>query len=216
MGFEYEKTYDYNDYYVPTCRQVKTQDFLLYCEMILNMWEGVLKENLTIQKLREIMLDVIQTIVYDLGELNHEARRLSDGKVLVVQKDAAVTAVADIVTPDLADALVEYNHHLLKGNIEAKKVILKKLADALEPRRAELKAINKTVESDFFYMVNTMNVRHNNCDPKDPGKYVQKFAVLTPGEQEKWYDDIYQQGLVAYMLLEQEKREARISAYKQS
>ena len=54
-----------------------------------------------------------------------------------------------------------------------------------------LKGINKTIESDFFYMVNSMNVRHNNCGAADKKKYNAKFVTLTSQEQEDWYDEIY-------------------------
>lgn len=59
-----------------------------------------------------------------------------------------------------------------------------------------------------------MNVRHNNCDASDSGKYNAKFAVLTDVKKEEWYDEIYQEGLVAFLLLEQVNREKRISAFK--
>lgn len=77
-----------------------------------------------------------------------------------------------------------------------------------------LKGINKTIESDFFYMVNSMNVRHNNCGAADKKKYNAKFATLTSQEQEDWYDEIYQEGLMAFLMLEQANREKRIAAFK--
>lgn len=77
-----------------------------------------------------------------------------------------------------------------------------------------LKGINKTIESDFFYMVNSMNVRHNNCGAADKKQYNAKFATLTSQEQEDWYDEIYQEGLMAFLMLEQANREKRIAAFK--
>ena len=105
---------------------------------------------------------------------------------------------------------------MLKGDIEAKKAILKRIADALEPKRSDLKNANKTIESDFFYMVNNMNIRHNNCDPTDTKKYNAKFAALSVNEQEEWYDEIYQEGLMAFLCLEQVDRNMRIAEFKQS
>ncbi len=96
-----------------------------------------------------------------------------------MQKDAGVTAVADIVEPALEDAIVEYNHYLLKGEIEKKKSILKRIADALEPKRSELDQINKSFTSDLFFMVNNMNIRHNNCDKTDIKTYNSAFASLS-------------------------------------
>ena len=62
-------------------------------------------------------------------------------------------------------------------------------------------------------MVNSMNVRHNNCDAADKKKYNAKFVTLTSQEQEDWYDEIYQ-GLMAFLMLEQANREKRIAAFK--
>lgn len=61
-----------------------------------------------------------------------------DDRIIIVQKDASVISVADIVESTLADTIVEYNHFLLNGDIEKKKSILKTIADALEPKRREL------------------------------------------------------------------------------
>lgn len=77
-----------------------------------------------------------------------------------------------------------------------------------------LKGINKTIESDFFYMVNSMNVRNNNCDADDKKKYNAKFVTLTSQEQEDRYDEIYQECLMAFLMLEQANREKRIAAFK--
>lgn len=63
-------------------------------------------------------------------------------------------------------------------------------------------------------MVNSMNVRHNNCDAADKKKYNAKFATLTSQEQEDWYDEIYQECLMAFLMLEQANREKRIAAFK--
>ena len=63
-------------------------------------------------------------------------------------------------------------------------------------------------------MVNSMNVRHNNCDASDKKKYNAKFVTLTSQEQEDWYDEIYQEGLMAFLMLEQANREKRIAAFK--
>ena len=42
------------------------------------------------------------------------------------------------------------------------------------------------------------------------------IASLSPKEQEEWYDEIYQEGLMAFLSLEQVKRNERIADFKQS
>ena len=196
LGFKTEKILKGYTVAWKATGEVKSVDtFILYCEMIINMIFGVIEPDL--QSHYRKCINAVQSLIdYDLEQINHYIYRTEDGKYLVVQKDAAASAVADIVAPELADAIIEYNHHLLKGDLKSKKLILKQIADALEPRRAEL------------------NVRHNNCDVSDPSKYNEKFANLTDREKEEWYDEIYQKGLMAYLSLEQVDREKKILDFK--
>ena len=206
LGFTYDDDYITSVEKIPTAKITSVDTFLLYCEMMLNMFNSILFPYASSSLYRKVQ-SVIDTIMYDLEKLNHEMKSLDNDRIIIVQKDASVTAVADIVEPVLADAIVEYNHHLLKGNIEKKKEILRKIADALEPKRSELEQINKSFTSDLFYLVNNMNIRHNNCDNPT-------FASLSDEEVEVWYDDIFQQELMAFLLLEQKERNARIDAFK--
>ena len=211
MGFMYSESR--NGIKVPKAVVKNMDDFILYCEMIWNMIVGVIGEQMQYD-LSDSARKVLAIIRYDLEKINHYVYATEDNQYLIVQKDAAASAVADIVTPELADSIIEYNHHLLKGKLKDKQLILKMIADALEPKRNELKAISRTIESDFFYMVNKMNVRHNNCDASDSGRYEPKFAALTPEKKEEWYDEIYQEGLMAFLLLEQVEREKKILDFK--
>ena len=79
---------------------------------------------------------------------------------------------------------------------------------ALEPRRNELSSIAKQETDDFFFMVNNMNVRHNNCDSSDLKKYNKSFALLAPRDKE------YEQGLALYVSLDQKTRSDEIKSFK--
>ena len=61
-----------------------------------------------------------------------------------------------------------------------------------------------------------MNIRHNNLDPADKVKYNPVFASYKPAEQEEWYDLIYEQALMLFMLLKQQDRNRKIDTYKQA
>lgn len=214
IGFSYLRDQKNRYLCIPTSTINGIDDFLLYCEMILNLCISIMADYGSSYN-HERVITIIDTMIYDLEKINHEIHKDEKGRVIIVQKNAATTAVVDIVETDLGDAIIEYNHHLLKGDIEAKKTILKKIADALEPKREALKNADKTIEKDFFYMVNNMNVRHNNCDPADAKNYNEKFASLSSEKQEEWYDEIYQEGLMAFLCLEQVERKAKIDAFKQ-
>lgn len=213
LGFEYFKDPNYRLSFVPNGKIKGIGDFLVYCEMILNLINNLTNANMFTEN-KKLCKAIVDTIIFDVEKIGYEIVD-KDGKILIVQKDVAATAVADIVEPDLGDSIIQYNHHLLKGNIETKKAILKKIADALEPKRKLLKTANKTLEDDFFYMVNNMNVRHNNCEPSDEKRYREKFAKLSIQEKEKWYDEIYQEGLMAFLTLQQCERERRIADFKE-
>lgn len=99
--------------------------------------------------------------------------------MIIEQKDVAVTEVVDIVAPSLADSILEYNHCVIRGNIEEKKAILLKIINSLEPKLPELKRINGRLFSDYSYLINNMNLWHNNCDSNDEKKYDEKFSKLS-------------------------------------
>ena len=117
---------------------------------------------------------------------------------------------------EIADAIIEYNQYLLKGDIDRKKELLRNIADNLEPKRSELKSICHNAAEKFFNLVNTMNIRHNNCNPNDEKKYNPKFANMNVDEQEECYDLIYEQALFLYMNIEQKERNKKIEQYKKA
>ena len=162
-----------------------------------------------------IIKKIIYIINYDLESLNYTVSKMSDDQYIIVQKDAAVSEVVELVEPTIADSILEYNHYVLKGDLEKKKNILVKIANALEPKRHEINEINKQLCSDYFYLINNMNIRHNNCDKTDESKYNEKFDKLQSEEKEEWYDDIFQMSLLMYLLLENKKNSSKIKYFKQ-
>ena len=82
--------------------------------------------------------------------------------------------------------------------------------------RKDLEAICKTETSDFFFMVNNMNIRHNNCDPNDTTKYREEFATLSNQDKEEWYDIVYEQALALVVFQKQKDRNKKIKVYKQN
>lgn len=84
-------------------------DFFIYCEMILNIVQNVIPKEEYLY-LEDTMKQILEIICYDLEVLNCKICTKSDGKLIIEQKDAAVTEVVDIVEPCLADSILEYNH----------------------------------------------------------------------------------------------------------
>ena len=198
-------------YDVPSGHIKDANDFFDYCEMIINMI--VLLPEEEAEDHENNVNEIIRLIDYDLNSLNHKIRKIDD-KYLIIQKDATVSEVVDIVEVSLAKIILEYNHYLLKGDLEKKKNILVKIANALEPQKSEIKAINYQLFKDYFYLINNMDIRHNNCDSSDTSNYNAYFDKLTIEEKEEWYDEIYQMSLLIFLLLENRNRTKKISDLK--
>ncbi|WP_026497109.1 hypothetical protein [Butyrivibrio sp. WCD3002] len=196
--------------YAIIASNIDLNQYLLFCEMLLNVIAGL--REYKVDSLEKVIKALDETIKATIEKAGLEIREI-DGDILIVEKNAVATEVAE-KHAELAEIVIEYNHYLLKGDLKRKKELLKQLADALEPKRKVLSGLNKSQTDDFFYLVNNMNVRHNNCDPKDTFKYNKKFADLSQAEKESWYDLIYEQGLSLFVLLDQQERNKKIDAFK--
>lgn len=149
-----------------------------------------------------------------IEELNYEEKVFDlEEKVLLVEKNAAATAVAEILEPELAYEVIEYNHFLLKGDIEQKRKILVDLANKVEPIRAEFKKrqIHKDLESNVGFLLNKMNIRHNNLSGRNAVPYVQN---MSDAELEEWYDETYQMLLLCILEHDNIERNNKVSELK--
>ena len=120
-------------------------------------------------------------------------------------------AVAEIVDENTACKVIEYNHYLLKGDINKKKEILLQLANKYEGIKSNIKRLNGKLDDDIGFMLNNINIRHNNKSGKSKKEYVSKMRKDT---MEKWYDETYQMLLLAFLLTEQPSRSKKISQLK--
>ena len=135
------------------------------------------------------------------------------GVIEFVPKDQAAISVAEIVDSNLSYKTIEYNHNSMKGDLDRKKAILLALADKLEPQREKLKQINFSLESDLFFLFNSINLRHNNVD-LDGKNYIHYVSSMKNEEIECWYDDTYQMCLLAFLELDHVDRKNRIHQLK--
>ena len=101
----------------------------------------------------------------------------------------------------------------MKGDLDRKKATLIVLADKLEPRRSELKTINPNLEDDLFFLFNNVNLRHNNIDPNGKN-YEKTVSAMKNCELEKWYDNVYQMCLLAFLELDHIERKNRVKKLK--
>lgn len=188
--------------------------FLEYAANILYVVENVTDDINYRRKMTNVVSAAKKNLMSVLDWMNYETKAFKDmERVLVVAKNAAATAVAEIVNVDLAHLVIEYNHHSLAGNVEKKKAILLAMGTELEPKRSELKKINKQFD-DIYFMLNNLNIRHNNKS-KSNGKYVEYVAKMKKDKLEEWYDELYQMMLLAYLELDQQDRAVRVNELKE-
>lgn len=213
---DFLKAVNYNEI-IKSAKNGDTEAFMILIELTYNLWslayydiidkDSSSKWNNNFFHLRDVMLD-------NLEKYNHKAY-IDDERILIIEDKPEVTAVAEIIEQDLAIDIIRYNHRSMQGEIELKKKILISLGSELEPKRKQLQVLNKQLSEDIFFMLNNMNLRHNNRSKKDIGKYKEYVAKMTKARLEKWYDELYQMMLLAFLLLDNVDRTENVKELKE-
>lgn len=195
--------------------------FLTLVEFVYNFWELSYAKFADDEKgnrlrwcgnyyhLKNVMDDL-------LDQYNHVAYFNEEEEcVLIIEDKPEITAVAEIMpTPTLAIDVVRYNHRTLRGEIDLKKKILLALGAELEAKRKKLHTINAALENDIFFMLNNLNIRHNNKSKGDKN-YKEYVAKMRKERLEKWYDELYQMILLAFLLMDNNKRTEKVKELKE-
>ena len=132
-----------------------------------------------------------------LEDLNYEIKNLSDNQLIIVEKDAILSAVAE-TNKNIADKIIEYRRFVLKGKIENKREILNLLANEIEGMKPIFKGTTySNLMDDVQFMLNNLNIRHNNMS----GTYKKEYIVnLSSEELEKLYDKTFDMILGLYVV----------------
>lgn len=191
-------------------------NYLEYAANILRLVNNVkLKDNAS-YSMTDVYYAALNNVTSCLDWLNFETKTFSKKDiVLVVEKNAAASSVAELVDEELAYSIISYNHFLLKGNIDEKRKILLKLANEIEPRRHELEKITYKLADNIFFMLNNLNIRHNNRSAGDKN-YKEYVAKMSKKKLEEWYDEVYQEILLANLLLDDESRKVKIEELRRN
>lgn len=189
-------------------------NYLEYAANILRLANNVKLNDKASYNMTDIYYAALDNVNSCLEWLNFEPKIFTKKDiVLVVEKNATAASVAEIVDEELAYSIISYNHFLLKGNIAEKRKILLKLSNEIEPRRHELEKINYKLTNNIFFMLNNLNIRHNNKSIGDKN-YKEYVAKMKKSTLEEWYNEVYQEVLLAYLLLDDENRKIKIEELK--
>lgn len=202
----------YNIYFEKVPSKFDLNYLVLFCEYTYNLVLHLNNMPLMCTGMntpQQIYLQQIMRVVEAIGYMMVQKNNIT----IMVPKSQAAIAVSEIVSPALSYKVIEYNHHTLQGNIDAKKAILLLLADQLESKRELLKSEDKSLEANIFFLYNCMNIRHDNCNP-DSKKYQEYTAKMPKKELEFWYDETYQLSLLAFLELDNIDRSHRVEILK--
>ena len=191
---------------------------LTLIEIIYNLWYiaenrinrsfGTIHGNVNYTLIKKLMDDC-------LAHYNYKALYFHDlEQLIVIENKPEATAVAEIADQNIGHKVLRYNHYMLKGDLHAKKDILLAMGADLEPKRKQLKEIDKDLEDSIFYILNNLNLRHNNESVGDKN-YRQAVVDMDDDTLENWYDELYQMMLLAYLQLDQIERSSKVKALKQ-
>ena len=155
----------------------------------------------------------VLAVVEKIGYMPNHGKKVTD----FVPVDQPAISVAEIIEdPELSYRVIEYNHYSMKGDLEQKRSTILVLADKLEAQQKKLKQINASLETDLFFLLNNINLRHNNTDPTGGKKYHPAVAEMGKEELESWYDETYQMCLLAFLELDNIDRKEKVCQLKQS
>lgn len=214
---DFLETVDYVFYY-NSARGGNANAFLAFIEIVCNCWKMAnisvnQRNNVYVHANFDFMLDIMTDC---LSHYNHKVvYDESTERVLVIEDNPAVTAVAEIVEPNVAMSILKYNHHTLHGDIDKKKTILFELGAKLEPKKKSLSEMDSTLAGDVFFMLNNLNIRHNNVSPGSKN-YKEYVSQLSSEALENWYDELYQMMLLAFLELDQKERKVKVKTLKDS
>ena len=133
---------------------------------------------------------LLQNIDILIEHLNYEKFIIAEEeKVLLIPKNPAATAVAEISSEETAFAILKYNHASIKGNLKEKRNLLNTIYLEYET------ILENPIENykDFYNkatgLYNNLHIRHDNKTKKN-----NKNLVLNIDDEtlEKWYDELYQ------------------------
>lgn len=136
-----------------------------------------------------------------LEHLNYEKHVFEEEeKVLLIPKNPMATSVAEISDEYTANAIFQYHHESLKGNLEAKSDILRRIATKYElllnnPKNSNFKKYCDTAMN----ALNNLYIRHNN-EKKD---FFRNLREEDKKELEKQYDNLYE--MILFCIQGQEK-----------
>lgn len=140
-----------------------------------------------------VIKDVVRIITTVTDKIGYKVDLIDNnelGKVCcITPRDALQQEVIEIVDDkNVVFSLIEYNSNMCKNNLKRKKELLTNLSNYVEPMMKEKQYMAKYKEliDDLGFMLNNLQIRHNNIEGKN------FFYNQVKANLEEWYDKTYQ------------------------
>lgn len=172
-------------------------DLLDFCEYAYNFAEALVEADVSNCSSCLTVINHIDTLIDKMGYVPAS----DEGLVIFVPRDANVAVAAEVAPGHAAEDLLRYDYRGFAGDIDKKRSMLVGMISLIEPKRKELDRVAKSLSGDLFCLANNFNLRHNNIDPSDKGKYHQYIAEMSDSELEKWYDNCRDLCAASFLLL---------------
>lgn len=192
----------YHNYYPGSGNDSDLDSLLLFCEYFMTFscaLQLVINKDGYYSREKIVNSHIIQHLKILVDKLHHKV--VAEGPFArLVPEDVVVAELASKLPKDVSIKTFLYRHRSMAGNIEKKKDVLLALGQQLESKRSDIR--DSALENAIFSILNNMNIRHNNVDPKDPAKYHAFVAAMSPKDLEGWYDRLYEMMLAAFAKLD--------------
>lgn len=194
------------EYYCPT----DIDGLLMFIEILYNFWylatNYIKKSPIPFERF-DTETTLQKYLDECLSDYNHKAYYYTDKeKCIIIEDLPQITAAAEATDGEISIEIVRYHHRQLAGDILQKKAILKTLGDYLEGRKTEIQRINNSLYNCITGALNNLNIRHNNVNPQNIGKYKKAVADMPQEDLEAHYDDLYQLILLAIIEIDNVSR----------
>lgn len=147
--------------------------------------------------------DITKVIEATLEDFGCQELETEDGRI-VVSRDCSTEQAAILVSDNSVSLdLLQYNHHLNDGDLNAKREILQNISSYIEPilqERSSHENENWRSTADMVSnLLNNFHIRHNN----KAGAHKKDYIVnMDDVELEKWYDRTF--NAIVMLLIERE------------
>ena len=208
---DFNITHNFDYHTIP--EEITEDDLVDFCEYTFNMLKfmpalpydyhsGMTKNDFFIQTLFDI-----------IGKIGYQDVTNENGVTIFVPKSQSVFSVSEILPTPISYDVIEYNHFRMKGDLNGKRESLVKLAHLIEPKKKDLQSINHSLSTNVFFMLNNLNLRHNNVEPGS-SNYKKITAMMKDTQLEELYDDLYQLLLLAFLEMDNVNRIQKIEDLK--